>query len=190
MQERVCDRRRFNRRNSDSFKSCNRLKSFDQSHKIHVSLTVLPDIYPCQNNLSISAVSKQCGFLYHVFQQATSFTTSGERDETKTAHDVAAVLDLEQRSCGVRFAIFGQDEVITVDRSGVDHVRSHLFFQCLRGGKKRRQIPFELISDDEIDTGDVAQLIDSGLSVATGDFDEFFRRMTYRIPNDIAASTF
>src|SRR5215813_10203069 len=104
MQERICDRRRFNRRNSDSFKSCNRLKSFDQSHKIHVSLTVLPDIYPCQNNLSISAVSKQCGFLYHVFQQATSFTTSGERDETKTAHDVAAVLDLEQRSCGVRFA--------------------------------------------------------------------------------------
>src|SRR5215831_21172161 len=98
MQERVCDRRRFNRRNSDSFKSCNRLKSFDQSHKIYVSLAVLPNIDPCQNHLSISAFSKQCGFPYYVFHEAASFTTSGERDETKAAHDVAAVLDLEQRS--------------------------------------------------------------------------------------------
>src|SRR5574341_39903 len=168
----------------------NRLESLDQSHKIHAAVTVLPDVHPCQHDFTISPRGKNRGLLDHIIRKTTPFMPSCEWNQTEAAHDVTAVLNFEQRSRGVWFAVLGQGEVLSIDRLAMEYLRLLVLFQRMGGRKKRRQIPLELISDNEIDAGDGAQLLDASLRITTGDGHKGFWRVPQGLSNHIATSPF
>ena len=77
----------------------------DQPDQIEFTLAILPDVDAGQHNFPIASCHKDLGLSDHVIQEATPLMPACEGDETEAAHHVAAVLDLEQRSGGVWFAI-------------------------------------------------------------------------------------
>ncbi len=97
VQEGVGDRRRLDRGNPDPPEAVDGFQAIDQSEKIRAALMILSDVHAGQHHLLIASRRQYFSFTENVVQHAAAFMASRKRDQAKAAHDVAAVLDFEQR---------------------------------------------------------------------------------------------
>jgi hypothetical protein len=110
---------------------------------------------------------------------------SRERDNAKTAHGTAAILNLQWGSGRIGLPEVWQVEVVARHGFTMDDVRGRTFLQGMSGGEVRRQIQFELMADDQVDASLACEPFQSYLSVTAGYGDECMGRMFQGLANEI-----